>query len=176
MDSCPSGDNSPSYYDGTCSGAPTLSIVSTPTDNKQNVTFTSDIDSIVDLNGSISKEKLDIFVRGIRDRVYTRTSGNAERIISLSAMSRYVNKQAELATDPKNKAVLGTLEARLNDMIANLRQDIFNSIAVIPNNKKNDTSDEVTVSTFEGAHMYRYVNTEAPLAVRSERNFQAGIR
>lgn len=169
-DNCPTGDNSSSYYDGICGTAPTTVTLPVAEAPKTNETYTDAIDTVIGLNGSISREKLDQFVKNTQLRVYTRTQGNAERIVSLSAMIRYIERQIELTADTNNKAVLVVLKNRFDSAIEKLRQDIANGVIVTPNRKKNDVSSEVVAVP---AGMSRYVNIENPLVVRALPNFKS---
>ncbi len=146
-DDCPSGDNSPSYYDRTCgtsTNATASGSVVTGT-GKQNVTFTSDLGSIIDTNGTVSKERFEQFVQDIRYKVYVKNLNNSVRILSFSSMNRYLDTQIGLTDNAKRKAILSTLKVRFNDMIASLRRDIANGVTTIPNRKKNNSSAGVTV-------------------------------
>lgn len=174
-DSCPSGDTSPSYYDGVCGTKATNTTVTgtgTSMENtKQNITFTNEIDSVATVGGVVSQEKLDQYIKEIQYRVYTRTLSNPERILAFSAMNRYIDRQTELTTDTAKKTVLAALKNGLNDIIAQLREDIANGVTAIPNRKKNNASLDVLSSITGAARVYRYVNTETVLAVRAEPNF-----
>lgn len=137
------------------------------------MTFTNEIDSLVHANGIVSDEKIAQFVKDIQDTIYTRTPKNAERIITLSSMSRYIDKQVELTTDSNKEALLNALKKRINSIIQGLRQDIADNVTVIPNHKKNNTSSDVISNIVGGTRVYRYVNTENILAVRSNPNFMS---
>lgn len=174
-DNCPSGDYSYSYYDGTCGVKP--ATTQTPSDTgtdipKQNVGYTAEVDSVIATDGTISKERIDQFVRDVQYRVYTRTLKNAERIMAFSSMNRYIDVQIQHAADSDKKLVLATIKNRFSRIIMGLRQDIANGVTIIPNRKQNDTSSAVTAIA---TRLYRYVNTENILAVRSAPNFKSEI-
>lgn len=130
-----------------CGTKPANSAGQVTENTKPNVTYTSDINSLVTTNGVVSKEKLDRFVNDIQYRVYTRTSNNTTRIAAFSNMIRYVNGQIALTSDTNKKIVLSTLKNRFNRIIMSLRQDIINGVVMTPNRKKNDTNpDLVTIA------------------------------
>lgn len=175
-DNCPSGDYSPSYYDRICGTKPatasgTTSSSTSTGSGKQNVTFSSEVDGVIAANGQISREKFDSYVKEIRYRVYTRTLSNTQRITAFTSMNRYIDTQSALLSDTNKKAVLSALKVRFNEIIASLRQDIANGVTVIPNRKKNNTTTTLADIMTGGARVYRYVNTENILAVRSLPNF-----
>ena len=144
-DNCPSEDYSSSYYDGTCGVKPTVSVTSpiTTGSGKQNVTFTSEIDSVIAINGTISREKLDRYVKDIQNRVYGRTLKNSERIMAFSSMNRYIDTQVKRIADSNKKAVLATIKNRFNGVILGLRQDIINGVTIIPNRKRNNAGSDI---------------------------------
>jgi len=180
-DYCPSGDTSPSYYDGTCGTKPvtsatTVTFTGTTKENskqntKQNVTFTNEINSVVATSGTVSQEKLDQYIKDIQYRVYTRTLSNPERILAFSSMNRYIDRQSELTADTAKKTVLTALKNGFTDIVTQLRQDIANGVTAIPNRKKNNVSLDVLSNIMGAARVYRYVNTETILAVRTAPNF-----
>lgn len=174
MDSCPEGDYSPSYYDGLCGTKPSSTTTSTGTvsgtdvgTNKQNVTFTSEVGRLFPMNEAVSQEKIDAFVQSVQTRVFARTMDNASRVVTFSAMTRYLTTQIDAAKNENRKTVYTMLKNKFNSIIVTLRQNIRNGVVVIPNKKKNNASNHMTIlSTTADARMYRYVNTENLLAVR----------
>lgn len=177
-DTCPMGDYSNSYYDGTCGVKPVTSVTSPTTttgSGKQNVTFTSNIDSIIATDGTISQEKFEQFIADIQYRVYTRTLNNSSRIMSFTTMNRYIDTQIGLTESTTKKTILTALKNRFNRIIMSLRQDIANGVTMIPNRKKNNTSSDTMANVVGSARIYRYVNTENILAVRSAPNFKSDI-
>ncbi len=65
-DNCPSGDYSPSYYDGMCGIKSGTSTGSVSENTKSNVTYSDAINSVIAQDGTISKEKFDQFVKNIQ--------------------------------------------------------------------------------------------------------------
>ncbi len=128
-----------------CGTKSTTSAGQVTENTKPNVTYTSDINSLVTTNGVVSKEKLDRFVNDIQYRVYTRTSNNTTRIAAFSTMIRYVNGQIALTSDTNKKIVLSTLKNRFNRIIMSLKQDILNGVVTTPNRKKNDTNQDLVM-------------------------------
>lgn len=177
-DNCPYGDYSPSYYDGTCgNNTSTTASGSTVTGTgKQNVTFTSDISSVVNADGTVSQEKLDAFIKNIQEKIYLRSFNNTTRIMAFTSMNRYIDVQMQVLSDSNKLRVLKILKTRFNEIIVQLRQDIVNGVVTIPNHKKNNSDSEVMTLVAGGPRIYRYVNTENILAVRSEANFQSDIK
>lgn len=180
MDSCPEGDYSSSYYDGVCGTKPVSSTTTSSgsvsgvdtTANKQNVTFTSEVGRLFPVDEAVSQEKINAFVQSIRTRVFARTLDNASRVVTFSAMTRYLATQIDATKNENRKAVYVLLKNQFNGIIAMLRQNIQNGVVVIPNKKKNNASNHMTIlSMTADARMYRYVNTEDLLAVRAEPNF-----
>lgn len=173
-DNCPDGDYSSSYYDGICGVKPTSTSMTTQTGTgKQNVTFTSDIDTMVTGSKTLSEETFNRFVQDIKYRVYTRSLRNSERIMAFSSMNRYIDRQSELTNNTYKKTVLQALKKRFEDIIVSLKNDISHGITVTPNRKKNNISSDIIPGVQDGARIYRYVNTENILAVRSGPSFQS---
>lgn len=164
-DVCPMGDYSYSYYDRTC-GSVAINLPDVATENPKNSTIPTNI---------VATGNLDIYVKGIQTKVYMKTLNNAERIAILSSMNRYIDSQIKQMTDLNKKTILMTLEDRLNTIILALRQDTVDNVTVIPNQKKNSIYADVLKNMAGGTHIYRYVNTENILAVRSESNFKSSI-
>ncbi|MDP2104286.1 MAG: SH3 domain-containing protein, partial [Candidatus Gracilibacteria bacterium] len=195
MDSCSEGDYSPSYYDGKCgtkpvsgttttvppvsthSPAPVVTVTPTytptsivvPTSTKKkNVTYVSSIEKVISANPSLSQEKMEILIDRVRAGVFARTTKVSERIMTLSSIVRYLTVQVDNATSEDKKVIYTTLRNGFNTIISSLRIEMRTGVAVFKNTKKNNTSNRVTV--LDGL-VYRYVNTDNILAVRSEPNF-----
>ena len=173
-DNCPTGDYSPSYYDGVCGIKPATTPEAVVTGSgKQNVTFTSDINSVINSNGTISKEKFNRFVEDVQYKVYTRSYDNSVRILSFTSMNRYIDTQIGLTSNTTKKAILRELKSRFNQIILDLRGNIANGVTVMPNRKKNNTNASVMANAAGNARAYRYVNTQNILMVRTAPSFQS---
>lgn|GEM_PF-7066532 len=130
------------------------------------------MDRTFPLNEVVSQDKIDAFVRSVQTRVFARTLDNASRVVTFSAMTRYLSTQIDMTTNENRKAVYVILKNKFNSIIATLRQNVRNGVVIIPNTKKNNASNHMTVlSMAADARMYRYVNTENILAVRMSPSF-----